>query len=140
MKLPFVRRGRYAHLRRVAVAWKRRLLRLEAVTAGLRERVSGLETLLSRTDAELGVARAEAVRLREANERLVDNELFFGAGRAPVYDPQAPRFQPRPLPAEEPPPRLSIAAWRRRQEEREGRASGKWRVESDEGKKVMSDE
>ncbi len=119
MRLPFVRATRYAHLRRVAVAWKRRVLGLERVTAELRERLNGLEALLARSDAELGVARAEAVRLREANERLVDNELFFGAGRAPVYDPQAPRFQPRPLPTEEPPPRLSIAAWRRRQEERE---------------------
>ncbi|HEY7855888.1 MAG TPA: hypothetical protein VIC32_05545 [Terriglobales bacterium] len=73
------------------------------------------------TRERLALADNMIASLRQKIETLTDNVLF-GSGHAPLYQPDAPRFQPRQMVEQQAEARqaaraLSPAEWRRRAEE-----------------------
>lgn len=106
-----------------ALRWKQKArelhTQLQAVSGPLQARIAGLEAELKRADAALQEAKAEARNLREAFQRLQDDELYR-QGRAPIFNPDAPLYRPRAVTeqeAEAKPLHMTPSQWRARAEQ-----------------------
>lgn len=123
MTFPFVRHARYHKAVASMLRWKQKARELHAqvraVAGPLQARIAGLEAELKRADAALQESRAEARSLREAFQRLQDDELFR-QGRAPIFNPESPMYRPRTVTAQEVEPRplhMTPSQWRARAEQ-----------------------